>query len=252
MRMSISTTSGRVRRTTSTAARPSGASPTTRMSGSASRITRKPVRSSRWSSAMTTLIGAVAAPAGRPPRRRPRASAPARRRRAPATPRSRSAPAGRERLGRRAGRRSGRRPRRRGSRPGRRRRTAGSATMHRRAVEVVAVGQRLAGVEPARRARRRRCRALHRDRAPHRRDRAGERDHQPVAGRPHLAAAVLRDRRAQRGEVRAAHRVGRLVAVAVEERRRADEVGEQDRDERPLHGAGASSPLRRARAHPTG
>ena len=46
---------------------PSAASPTTLMSGSASRITRKPVRSSRWSSAITT-------------RDRPRAAAPRRRR----------------------------------------------------------------------------------------------------------------------------------------------------------------------------
>ena len=53
----MSTTSGRRRRTRSTAARPSPASPTTVRSGSASTMTRKPVRSSRWSSAMRTVIG---------------------------------------------------------------------------------------------------------------------------------------------------------------------------------------------------
>ena len=64
MRMSMSTTSGRRRRTMFTAASPSGASPTTRMSGSLSRITRKPVRSSRWSSAITTVISPPAAGSG--------------------------------------------------------------------------------------------------------------------------------------------------------------------------------------------
>ena len=53
MRMSISTTSGRVRRTASTASSPSAASATTSMP-SAVRIIRKPVRTSAWSSATTT------------------------------------------------------------------------------------------------------------------------------------------------------------------------------------------------------
>ena len=47
------------------AMRPSPASPTTVMSGSASTITRKPARTSAWSSAIPTVIGAGAAGVGR-------------------------------------------------------------------------------------------------------------------------------------------------------------------------------------------
>ena len=53
---SISTTSGVRQRTSSTAAAPSAASPTTSMSGSASRISRSPERTIAWSSARTTRI----------------------------------------------------------------------------------------------------------------------------------------------------------------------------------------------------
>src|SRR5437764_2446662 len=56
MRMSINTTSGRSVRTASIAADPSPASPTTSRSGCASRIIRKPARTSAWSSTIRTLI----------------------------------------------------------------------------------------------------------------------------------------------------------------------------------------------------
>src|SRR5438094_887985 len=56
IRMSISTTSGRSVRTASIAADPSPASPTTSRSGCASRIMRKPARTSAWSSTIRTLI----------------------------------------------------------------------------------------------------------------------------------------------------------------------------------------------------
>ena len=54
IRMSISTTSGRVRRASATASCPSLASPTTAVSGSFSRILRSPTRTSAWSSAIST------------------------------------------------------------------------------------------------------------------------------------------------------------------------------------------------------
>ncbi len=56
IRMSISTTSGCSARTWSSACWPSPASPTTTRSDSASRIIRKPVRSSGWSSTSSTRI----------------------------------------------------------------------------------------------------------------------------------------------------------------------------------------------------
>ena len=59
---SISTTSGRSCRVTATAWSPSLASPTTSMSSSASRIIRKPARTSAWSSTSTTVIGHCTAP----------------------------------------------------------------------------------------------------------------------------------------------------------------------------------------------
>ena len=73
------------------------------------------------------------------------------------------------------------------------------------------------------------------DRAAHRGDGARERDHQLVAGGQDLAAAVLAAA-AQGREVLARTRVGRVVAARVEERRRAGEVGDQDRDEGSVHG----------------
>ena len=54
MRMSISTTSGRNRRASETASSPSPASPTMSVSGSASRILRRPTRTRAWSSAIRT------------------------------------------------------------------------------------------------------------------------------------------------------------------------------------------------------
>lgn len=59
IRMSIRTTSGRVRRASSTACAPSEASPTTSMSGSESTSTLKALRRSAWSSASSTLTGAA-------------------------------------------------------------------------------------------------------------------------------------------------------------------------------------------------
>src|SRR6266853_629504 len=56
MRMSIRTTSGCSVRTASIAVGPSAASPTTSRSGWASRIIRKPARTSAWSSTMRTRI----------------------------------------------------------------------------------------------------------------------------------------------------------------------------------------------------
>ncbi|SCE28289.1 hypothetical protein GA0115253_104081, partial [Streptomyces sp. Termitarium-T10T-6] len=58
IRMSMSTTSAFVARASSTAWAPSAASPTTSMSGSESTSTRNALRSSAWSSASSTLIGA--------------------------------------------------------------------------------------------------------------------------------------------------------------------------------------------------
>src|SRR5215216_7140082 len=65
MRMSISTTSGRVERASSTAAAPSPASPTTSMSPASSSRARNPARTSPWSSTSRTLI------TGAPPRGSP-------------------------------------------------------------------------------------------------------------------------------------------------------------------------------------
>ena len=62
MRMSISTTSGRVRWQSSTPSRPFSASPTTSMSGWASRIMLKPSRISAWSSTIATLMVMMSAP----------------------------------------------------------------------------------------------------------------------------------------------------------------------------------------------
>ena len=56
MRMSNRHTSGRSRRASSTARRPSAASPTTSMSGWASRIIASPVRTISWSSATSTRM----------------------------------------------------------------------------------------------------------------------------------------------------------------------------------------------------
>jgi hypothetical protein len=61
IRISIRTMSGASARASSIAWVPSAASPTTVMSGSAARMTRKPARTSRWSSAMTTEMAAAAA-----------------------------------------------------------------------------------------------------------------------------------------------------------------------------------------------
>ncbi|MFC5125965.1 hypothetical protein ACFPRL_22185 [Pseudoclavibacter helvolus] len=52
----MQTRSGRSSSTTETASRPSVASPTTTMSGSDSRISLKPMRTSWWSSTSTTRI----------------------------------------------------------------------------------------------------------------------------------------------------------------------------------------------------
>ena len=214
MRMSISTTSGR-RRRDDVDARRARRRPRRRrvMSGSASRITRKPVRSSRWSSAITTVIArggprsaaAARSSSSRHARAAPTAlgdaAQPQRARRAPSAP-----PAARPAIWRTTSR-------------GEDLAGVGAASHsaagddHRRAVEVVAVGIGSPASRPTRSASPVRGRALHRDRAAHRRDGAGERDHQPVAGRLDLAAAVLGDRGAQRGEVLAAQRVGRLVAA---------------------------------------
>src|ERR671914_242150 len=200
MRMSMRTTSGRVRVTMSTALRPSGASPTTVMSGSSSRITRKPERTSCWSSATTTLIsfaGAVAAGGGcSSSRHRTRGleelSHPATRHPADYL--------GGEDLTARGGI----------AQPAR--------DDHRGPVEVVPLRQGLARVEAhaEHELSGRRRGALHVYGAAHRGDGAREGDHQSVAGRLDLAAAVLVDRPAQRGEVLAAHRIRGLVPLALE------------------------------------
>jgi hypothetical protein len=67
MRTSISTTSARSRRATATASSPSPASPTTSRSDWASTIMAKPLRTSSWSSATTTRIGAPIGPRIGPP-----------------------------------------------------------------------------------------------------------------------------------------------------------------------------------------
>ena len=180
------------------------------MSGSASRITRKPVRSRRWSSAITTrdlrAAGARRAAAAGPRRR---ASAPGR---PPRGPRRRAAAA---------------RPRAaissatRGpaiwhttSRGEDLARAGGVAEPagddHRRAVEVVvrrAAARRRRGRRAAQAAVGAGRRALHVHRAAHGRDGAREGDHQPVAGRLDLATAVLGDgARAARRSARGAGR----------------------------------------------
>src|SRR5213076_112 len=68
MRMSISTTSGRSRRASVTASSPSPASPTTVVSGSVSKIFRRPTRTSAWSSAIRTVV--IGSAAGRARRSR--------------------------------------------------------------------------------------------------------------------------------------------------------------------------------------
>ncbi len=74
IRMSMSTTSGASSSARATASAPSTASPTTVMSGSASRIIRRPVRTSSSSSASRTRIMRASPPAGsgRGPRSRRR------------------------------------------------------------------------------------------------------------------------------------------------------------------------------------
>ena len=67
MRMSASTTSGRSRRARSRAAAPSAASPTTAMSGWASRMSRKPLRTSSWSSAIRIRVRVMAVDADTAP-----------------------------------------------------------------------------------------------------------------------------------------------------------------------------------------
>ena len=62
MRTSMRTTSGSSARAASTASNPSAASPTTSISASASRIFRKPARTSVWSSAIRTRTVTLARP----------------------------------------------------------------------------------------------------------------------------------------------------------------------------------------------
>ena len=62
IRMSIRITSGRVRRTSSTAARPFSASPASSRSSSDSISTRRPIRTSAWSSARATEMVTRASP----------------------------------------------------------------------------------------------------------------------------------------------------------------------------------------------
>jgi len=105
---------------------------------------------------------------------------------------------------------------------------------HRRPVELLAVGQRLAGVEPDAQlhtAGGHAQGALHVDGAADRTHCAGEREHEALAGRSDLASAVLGRRPPQLGEALTAHGIRRLVAPALEQRGRSDEVCEQDRDE---------------------
>ena len=98
IRMSTRQTSGRSRRASSTAAWPSAACPTTSMSGWASRIMDRPVRTRSWSSATSTRI-VIAVPRSaarpRPPTRHRAPARPAGCRRAAA--RARSSPAARSR-----------------------------------------------------------------------------------------------------------------------------------------------------------
>ena len=229
IRMSISTTSGRRRRTTSTAARPSPASPTTCRSGSASRITRNPARSSAWSSAITTLISVAGAGSG--------AASPGWRTVATVTgsptPGIRSAPAGRRWP-------ATRRPATWRTTSETRISPAPAASHrparhdHRRAVEVVALAGRLARVEAGAHGQLPGL-VAQLDRAAQRLDGARERGHEPAAGAAHLAAAVGADAHAHALELLAPHGVRRLVAQAPEQRRRAHELGHEDRHERRLH-----------------
>jgi hypothetical protein len=108
------------------------------------------------------------------------------------------------------------------------------------AVEITTVGDRLAGVDPNPQLQAidgGTRRVLHVDGAADRGGSARERDHQPVACGLDLVPVVRRERSAQEREVLAAQRIRVVVAVAVEQRRRPDEVGEQDRYERGLHRA---------------
>ena len=104
----------------------------------------------------------------------------------------------------------------------------------RRAEQIAGVVDRLAGVDADAKLepiRLRAHRALHRRRAGDGLVRAREGDHQPVAEALDLAASVTVDRVAKNGEVGAADPVGVVVAEGGEQRRRADEVGEQDRED---------------------
>ena len=163
----------------------------------------------RWSSAMTTVIGRAGAAGSSPPGAASLGVLAARRPGRPPTAlgdaRAAAArPRALDRLGHRAARRPGARRRRRGSRRRRPRRRAGwrRSPACRRGRRRRRSARRRRGRRAARARRRRGGGALHVDRAAHGRDGAGERDHQPVAGRLDLAAAVLGDRGAQRVEVR--------------------------------------------------
>ena len=131
IRTSISTTSGASRRVSSSASRPSAASPTTDRSSCDSSTIRNPIRSSGWSSASSTveLIADPARPSGAPSpaSRRP---GPGRRRPSRRTPRRAGASRPGHALPARPGRRCRRRERRR---PRCRSRTARARRRRRRA-----------------------------------------------------------------------------------------------------------------------
>ena len=253
MRMSIRTTSGRVPPDdVDRAARRRAASPTTWMSGSASRITRKPVRSSRWSSAIDDRdLPARARPAA------PRsvvlaASAPARRD-ALGDARSRSAPAGCISSATR-GPAIWRTTSEARISPGRGGVAEAAGDDHRRPVEVVAVGERLAGVEADRASAAASAPVVARCIATAQRTAATALEKATISPSPvdlHLAAVVLGDHARAASAKSVAARRRPLVADAVEQRRRADEVGEQDRDERASTARSIIAGSRAAR-HPSG
>ena len=163
-------------------------------------------------------------------------------------------PRGRASARPRAGRRSGARPGWRGSRPARPRRTGGW-----RRSPASRRGRRPRPAARRRRSRRaprgrRRAPVVARCSATAQRTAATALEKVTISPSPRgldLAAVVRGDDLAQHREVPGAPCVALVVAVAVVERRRSDDVGEHDRDERRPPRRGASSPLQAA-CHPSG
>jgi hypothetical protein len=105
---------------------------------------------------------------------------------------------------------------------------------HRRAVQVAALVDRLSCVDADAKPDAARLLVdglLHGGRTSHRRPRARECGHEPVADALHLMTVVVGDRAPEEREVRAADVVGGIVAELREELGRADDVRDHDRED---------------------